>query len=99
MPEEKITYEQVQEGVDTIRKCATTMEEIFKNVTGQVTNMTSTETFQGVASNALSTEFNEFKGTFPSYVEKVREFADAYDAASQILKETEGNLAKKAEQL
>ncbi len=99
MPEEKITYEQVQEGVDTIRKCATTMEEIFNNVTGQVQNMTSTDTLQGVASNALSAEFDEFKGTFPSYVEKVREFADAYDAASQILKETEGSLAKKAEQL
>ena len=99
MPEEKITYEQVQEGVETIRKCADTMEEIFNNVTGKMRSMTSTENFQGVASNALSNEFDEFKGTFPSYLEKVREFADAYEAASQVLKETETEMAKKAEQL
>ena len=99
MPEEKITYEQVQEGVATIRKCAATMDEIFNNVTGTMKNMTSTENFQGVASDALSGEFEEFKGTFPSYIEKVNEFAKAYEAAAAVLKETEGQMAKKAEEL
>lgn len=99
MPEEKITYEQVHEGVETIRKCAMTMEDIFNDVTGQVRNMTSADTFQGVASNAFSSEFDEFKGTFPDYVQKVRDFADAYDAAAEVLKGTESEIAKKAEQL
>ena len=99
MPEEKITYEQVQEGVETIRKCAATMEEIFNNVTGTMRDMTSTENFQGVASNALTSEFEEFKGTFPNYIEKVNEFAKAYEAAAAVLKETEGHMAKKAEEL
>lgn len=96
MPEEKITYEKVQEGIETIKKCANTMDEIFRNVTGTMRNMTSEENFQGVASNALSGEFDEFKGTFPNYIEKVNEFAAAYDAASQLLKEHEQHLEKKA---
>ena len=99
MPEEKITYEQVKEGVDEIRKQANAMEEIFRNVTGQMRNMTSAETFQGVASNTLSSEFEEFKGTFPSYVEKVREFADAYEAAAAVLKDNEDDLAKRADRM
>ena len=99
MLEEKITYEQVIDGVEEIRKQATIMEEVFNNVTGQMRNMTSAETFQGVASNALSSEFEEFKGTFPSYVEKVREFATAYETAAAKLKEHEDELAKRANSL
>ena len=99
MPEEKITYEQVAEGVETIRKCAATMDEIFKNVSGTMAGMTDEDTFQGDASNALSNEFAEFKGTFPSYIEKVNEFADAYEAASEVLKANENDLAKRAERM
>ena len=99
MPEEKITYEQVKEGVEELRKCANTMEEIFTNVTGQMRNMTSDGTFQGVASNTLSGEFEQFKGTFPSYVEKVREFADAYEAAGNVLKANEDDLARRADRM
>ena len=75
MPNEYITYEQVQSGAEELRKCANVMEEIFNNVSGQMRNMTTTETFQGVASNELSAEFQQFKGGFSDYVNKVREYA------------------------
>ena len=99
MPEEKITYEKVHQGVEDIRNCANTMEEIFNNVTGNVRTMTETENFQGVASNTFSGEFDEFKATFPDYVQKVRDFADAYEAARQVLKEQEDQLTRRAEEL
>ena len=99
MPNEYITYEQVKAGADNLRDCANRMEEIFNNVTGQMRNMTTTETFQGVASNELSAEFEQFRGGFNDYVTKVREFADAYTAASEALQATETQLKKQAGQL
>lgn len=99
MPNEYISYEQVQAGAEELRKCANIMEEIFNNVSGQMRNMTTTETFQGVASNALSAEFDQFKSGFSDYVNKVREFADAFTAASDTLQTTEEQLKKNVEQL
>lgn len=99
MPNEYITYEQVKAGADNLRDCANRMEEIFNNVTGQMRNMTTTETFQGVASNELSAEFEQFRGGFNDYVTKVREFADAYTAASESLQTTENQLKKQVGQL
>ena len=99
MPNEYITYEQVQSGAEELRKCANIMEEIFNNVTGQMRNMTTTETFQGVASNALSAEFDQFRGGFSDYVNKVREFADAFTAASETLKATEEQLKKNVDNI
>ena len=99
MPNEYITYEQVKAGADNLRDCANKMEEIFNSVTGQMRNMTTTETFQGVASNELSAEFEQFRGGFNDYVTKVREFADAYTAASEALQSTEDQLKKQVGQL
>ena len=68
---EYMTYEQVQNGAEELVKCANIMEEIFNNVSGQMNKMTSKETFQGQASDALSSEFSEFASGFNDYVEKV----------------------------
>ena len=89
MPNEYISYEQVQAGADELRKCANIMEEIFNNVSGQMRNMTTTET----------AEFDQFKSGFTDYVNKVREFVDAFTAASDTLQATEEQLKKNVEQL
>ena len=99
MQEEKITYEKVREGIDTIEKCANTMEQIFNEFTGQAKSMTSDDTMQGEGRDAFSGELDEFKTVFPDYVSKVREFAKAYTAASAALKETEQEQARRVEEL
>ena len=99
MAQEKITYEQVQDGIRKINECSARMEEIFNSITGQMNNMTSGETFEGTASNALSSEFDEFKTSFPDYVQKVKDFATAYSVAKDKLEATEQEMAQKAQQL
>ncbi|MBR7042388.1 MAG: WXG100 family type VII secretion target [Bacilli bacterium] len=99
MPNEFITYEQVQNGAKELLKCADIMEEIFNNVTGQMRTMTSTENFQGVASNTLSAEFDQFKSGFADYVNKVREFAKAFSAASDTLQTSETELKRDVENI
>ncbi len=89
MPNEYITYEQVKTGADNLRNCANKMEEIFNNVTGNMQTMTTQENFQGVASNELSAEFEQFRGGFTDYVQKVRDFADAFEAAAEALQANE----------
>ena len=96
---EQITYEQVQEGVDEIRKCANTMEDIFNNVSSEVKNITSDDVYKGQSRDAYSNEYAQFKGTFPNFLTKVREFADAYAAAAQVIRTTELEQVKKAQQI
>ena len=96
---EQITYEKVQEGIDEIKKCADTMEEIFNKVTSEVRKMTNDDVYKGESRDTYVSVFEEFKGNFPNYVAKVREFADAYTEAAQIIRQTELAQAKKAEQL
>lgn len=94
MPNEYITYEQVRAGAENLKKCASIMEDIFNNVTGNMRNMTTQENFQGVASNELSAEFEQFRGGFNDYVGKVRDFAIAFEAAAGALQANEEQLKK-----
>ena len=99
MPEEQITYKEVEAGVNELLKCADIMEDIFNNVSGQVNNMTNPDNFRGVASDAFSGEFADLKKNFPDYVQKVRDFAEAYRIAGEALKTTEEEQRRKAQQL
>lgn len=94
MPNEYITYEQVKSGAEQLRKCANTMEDIFNNVTGNMRTMTTTENFQGAASNELSAEFEQFRGGFNDYVTKVRDFATAFESAAEALQANEEMMKK-----
>ena len=99
MEDENIKYEGAAARVEDLRKRADAIEDIFERVTGKMNNMTSDDTFQGVASNELSSEFAEFKSGFDDYVAKVRDFADKIELAANKLNEHEQQQKKAAADL
>jgi uncharacterized protein YukE len=99
MNKEYITYEQVQQGACQILKEAGLMKEIFDAVTGNMTNMTATDNFQGVASDELAEQFRPFQAKFDEFVKEVENFAKAYNVSSDTLEETERRLKAMANDL
>ena len=99
MNKEYITFEQVQSGACQILREADKMKEIFDGVTGNMTNMTSTDNFQGVASDELAEQFRPFQAKFDEFVKEVENFAKAYNVSSDTLEETENRLKAMAADL
>lgn len=94
---EFIKYEQVQSGVCQLLREAEKMKNIFDAVSGNMGNMTETETFQGVASEELVNQFRPFKAKFDEFVKQVEEFAKRYEVSSETLEETENRLKNMAQ--
>lgn len=94
---EYINYAQVREGIEQLKQCATTMEDIFNTVTGSMKTLTNEEVFKGKASTALAAEFEPFRGRFVNYVSIVRDFAALFSEASTTLEDTENRLKQEAE--
>ena len=86
---ENIKYEQARASVAEFRKCATALQDIFDAVKASMNSMTSAGTYEGNASNALRTRFDECSKNFPNYVSKVNEFANVTEAAINRIKANE----------
>lgn len=99
MPNEYINYEQVRRGATEIVDCATKMQEIFDSVSGNMRNMTESENWKGVSSNALQNEFREFQNQFPRYIDTVKRFAALFNVATDALEANESDIYRQVDNL
>ena len=96
---ESIQYEKVQEAADTMVSCSGTMGDLFDNFRSTMATIYREDNFEGEASEALQTQFDELKKKFDSYVELVQEFSDTINYANESTHETEREIQIEAEEL
>ncbi len=96
---EYIEYEQVVNGARELKSCASKMRIIFDAVTGHMNQMTSSDNFQGRASNRLQEEFNNKRKEFDSYVAAVERFASLFETSSEMLETAEKKIESVANEL
>ena len=95
--QEYITFEQVVKAVDELNTSANTMQQVFDNVTKNMTNMTQQDNWQGVSSDATFTTFKKYEAKFSDFVNTVKKFGEAFKVSEEQLRALENTLTKQAE--
>jgi len=94
-----ISYAGVKEAADTILSCSNTMKNIFDDFEKEMNLVRADDVFVGDASTSLGQRFDGLKSKFGGYVDKIKEFSDAINAASTSTQQTESKLASQADNL
>ena len=95
--QEYITFEQVMRAVGELNTSADVMQEVFDNVTKNMTNMTQQDNWQGVSSDATFATFKKYEAKFADFVNTVKKFGQALNISEEQLQALEDHLKKQAE--
>lgn len=94
-----ITYERVASDAQTLKDCATTMENIFSSFEETMNRLGSEDVSEGDYAESFQGKFNELKQKFDTYVQKVNQFSEDVTMASEKTANTEKELTDLAEDL
>lgn len=94
-----ITYEKVRTDANTIKECASTMNNIFSDFGTSMNRVGADDVFAGDASETLGQRFASLKEKFDTYVRLVNDFANMILGASEATAATEQSLATDANNL
>lgn len=94
-----ISYDKVDQNVDTIKTCSTNMGRIFEDFGTSMRELGADNVFYGDASTSLSERFNVLKSKFDEYTLTVTEFANTIKTAKDNTQHTEQGLQASAENL
>lgn len=97
--QEYIVYDQVVKAVGELNTSADVMQEVFDNVTKNITNMTQQDNWQGAASDATFATFKKYEAKFNDFVNTVRKFGQSFNVSGEQIEATEKSIQKEAENI
>lgn len=95
----RITYDKVEEDVDSINESSQEMDNLFNNFRNSMNSIAQDEVFEGTASESYQEKFDELKAGFDDYVAEVKKFAEVIEKAKTSTENTERKAKQNAENL
>ena len=93
-----IDYEQAHGKADMLRTSANKLDDILNNVKAIMRNVGNDDTWSSAAATEVIETFNRFSAKFPSFIQKVREFATALDNSVETFETGDSQIKNSAGQ-
>lgn len=87
-----IEYEIVRNGVTSIEEKNNRMETLFNDFDTSMGKVLNEEVFKGVAADEVGTDYQTLKNQFADFNALVKQFADEYRKAANLMEEHETKL-------
>jgi uncharacterized protein YukE len=94
-----VQYNIVRDGVNKIEDSANKMESIFNDYDQSMKISLDPSVFAGIAADAVSTDYATFKSQFNDFIALVRQFAQEYRTAANIMESHEKSLESKSQSI
>lgn len=92
-----VQYNVVKDGVNKIEDTANKMDSIFNDFDQSMGKMLNPEVFAGIAADEVGSDYQTLKNQFADFIALVRQFAEEYRKAANIMQSHETTLQHKAE--